>query len=353
MFSNNPQLAKKIAIGTMTISLLGVASVAQAEDITGAGASFPAPVYAKWADTYKNETGNQVNYQSIGSSGGIKQILAKTVDFGASDAPLTQAKLDEAGLFQFPTVIGGVVLAVHLDGIKNGQLVLDGKTVADIYLGKIKKWNNPAIAKLNPGIKLPNKQIAVIRRADGSGTTFVFSSYLSKVSQAWKDKIGVGKTLQWVPGTLGGKGNEGVTAFVQKINGAIGYVEYAYAKSNNLPYARLVSPAGDVVSPSSATFSNAAKGADWAKFFGQDITASKAKNAWPITSATFILVDKKSMNAAKTKATLDFFSWAYGEKGTKEAVDLDYAALPASLVTTIKDAWKKELVNQNGQAIYK
>lgn len=241
-----------------TLSLTAMSSFA-ATSLTGAGATFPAPVYAKWADSYQKETGNKVNYQGIGSSGGVKQINAKTVDFGASDAPLTDEKLKEDGLFQFPTVIGGVVLAVNVKGIESGQLTLDGNTLGDIYLGKITKWNDPAIAKLNPKVSLPDQAIAVVRRSDGSGTTFVFTSYLAKVSANWKDEIGAGSTVNWPKNSVGGKGNDGVAAFVQRLPGSIGYVEYAYAKQNNLAYTKLVSADGEAVSPTGESFSAAAK----------------------------------------------------------------------------------------------
>ncbi len=335
----------------MGASMALAANTAAAVDITGAGASFPAPVYAKWADTYQKETGNRVNYQSIGSSGGRKQIIAKTVDFGATDAPMKDEELEKEKLFQFPTVIGGVVLALHLEGIKSGELVLDGNTVADIYLGKVKKWNDEAIKKLNPNLNLPNKDIAVIRRADGSGTTFVFTSYLTKVSAEWKEKIGAGSTVQWAPGSFGGKGNEGVSASIQQLDGAIGYVEYAYAKQNNLPYTSLISADGETVRPSSESFSNAAVGADWNASFAQDLTQQKGANAWPITSATFILLEKQPGNAERAKETLKFFEWAL-DKGGDEALALDYATLPASVVDTIKSAWKANIVDKDGKALY-
>ncbi len=264
------------SIVAATFSLTAVSAFAAAS-LTGAGATFPAPVYAKWADSYQKETGNKVNYQGIGSSGGVKQIVANTVDFGASDAPLSDDKLAADGLFQFPTVIGGVVLAVNIPGIKSGELTLDGKTLGDIYLGNVKKWNDPAITKLNPGVKLPDQNIAVVRRADGSGTSFVFTSYLSKANAQWKEKIGAGSTVNWPTG-LGGKGNDGIAAFVQRLPGSIGYVEYAYAKQNNLAYTKLVSADGKPVSPTEESFSNAAKGVDWSKTFAQDLTDQKGDN---------------------------------------------------------------------------
>ncbi|MGC6389403.1 phosphate ABC transporter substrate-binding protein PstS [Ewingella sp. S1.OA.A_B6] len=332
-----------------TFSLTAMSAFA-ASNLTGAGGTFPAPVYAKWADAYQKSTGNQVNYQGIGSSGGVKQIIAKTVDFGASDAPMKEEDLNKNGLFQFPTVIGGVVLAVNLPGIKSGQLTLDGATLGDIYLGKIKKWNDAAIAKLNPGVKLPDTNIAVVRRADGSGTSFVFTSYLAKVSPEWKEKIGAGSTVNWPTG-LGGKGNDGVAAFVQRLPGSIGYVEYAYAKQNSLAYTKLVDADGKAIAPTEASFSAAAKGADWKRTFAQDLTNQKGDNAWPISSTTFILIYKNQQDAAKGTEVLKFFDWAY-KNGNKLTTDLDYAALPESVVEQIRAAWKTNIKDSNGKALY-
>ncbi|KEA50915.1 MULTISPECIES: phosphate ABC transporter substrate-binding protein PstS [Mangrovibacter] len=332
-----------------TLSLSAFSALAAAS-LTGAGATFPAPVYAKWADTYQKETGNKVNYQGIGSSGGVKQITAHTVDFGASDAPLSDERLEKEGLFQFPTVIGGVVLAVNLPGLKSGELVLDGKTLGDIYLGNIKKWDDPAIAKLNPGMKLPAQNIAVVRRADGSGTSFVFTSYLAKVNDEWKEKVGTGTTVKWPTG-LGGKGNDGIAAFVQRLPGAIGYVEYAYAKQNNLAYTKLVSADGQPVSPTEESFSNAAKGADWSKSFAQDLTNQKGADAWPVTSTTFILVHKEQKKPESGIEVLKFFDWAY-KQGGKEATDLDYATLPDSVVEQVRAAWKTSVKDSDGKPLY-
>jgi phosphate transport system substrate-binding protein len=332
-----------------TFSLTAMSAFA-ASNLTGAGGTFPAPVYAKWADAYQKSTGNQVNYQGIGSSGGVKQIIAKTVDFGASDAPMKEEDLQKNGLFQFPTVIGGVVLAVNIPGIKSGQLTLDGATLGDIYLGKIKKWNDAAITKLNPGVKLPDTNIAVVRRADGSGTSFVFTSYLTKVSSEWKDKIGAGSTVNWPVG-LGGKGNDGVAAFVQRLPGSIGYVEYAYAKQNNLAYTKLVDADGKSISPTEASFSAAAKGADWKKTFAQDLTNQKGDNAWPISSTTFILVYKEQANAANGAEVLKFFDWSY-KNGGKLTTDLDYATLPESVVEQVRAAWKSNIKDSSGKALY-
>ncbi|WP_058910721.1 phosphate ABC transporter substrate-binding protein PstS [Entomohabitans teleogrylli] len=332
-----------------TFSLSAFSALAAAS-LTGAGATFPAPVYAKWADTYNKETGNKVNYQGIGSSGGVKQITANTVDFGASDAPLSDEKLQQEGLFQFPTVIGGVVLAINLPGVKSGELVLDGKTLGDIYLGNIKKWDDAAIARLNPGLKLPSQNIAVVRRADGSGTSFVFTSYLSKVNEDWKSKVGAGSTVNWPTG-LGGKGNDGIAAFVQRLPGSIGYVEYAYAKQNSLAYTKLVSADGKPVSPTEESFSNAAKGADWSKSFAQDLTNQKGDDVWPITSTTFILVHKEQKKPEQGVEVLKFFDWAYKE-GAKQANDLDYASLPESVIEQVRAAWKTNVKDSSGKALY-
>lgn len=337
------------SIVAATISLVSVSAFAAAS-LTGAGATFPAPVYAKWADSYQKETGNKVNYQGIGSSGGVKQIIANTVDFGASDAPLSDDKLAADGLFQFPTVIGGVVLAVNIPGIKSGELTLDGQTLGDIYLGNIKKWNDPAIVKLNPGVKLPDQNIAVVRRADGSGTSFVFTSYLSKANAQWKEKVGTGSTVKWPTG-LGGKGNDGIAAFVQRLPGSIGYVEYAYAKQNNLAYTKLVSADGQPVSPTEESFRSAAKGADWSKTFAQDLTNQKGDNAWPITSTTFILMHKEQKKPEQGTEVLKFFDWAY-HQGAKQAVELDYATLPDEVVEQVRAAWKANIKDSAGNALF-
>jgi phosphate transport system substrate-binding protein len=318
-------------------SLLALTS-ANAADITGAGASFPAPVYAKWADAYQKATGNRINYQSIGSGGGIKQITAKTVDFGASDMPLKPEVLDKDGLQQFPTVIGGVVPVVNLEGVKPGELKLTGPVLADIYLGKITKWNDKAIAALNPGVNLPGSDIGVVRRADGSGTTFIFSNYLSKISGEWKQKIGEGTAVQWPVG-LGGKGNEGVSAFVQRLPGAIGYVEYAYAKQNKLTHTNLKNAAGTFVGPDDTTFKAAAANADWTKSnFAEILTEQAGKDAWPITGATFILMHKVQDKPAQAVEALKFFDWSF-KNGAKMADELDYVALPESLIKLIRTSW--------------
>ncbi|XCE77903.1 phosphate ABC transporter substrate-binding protein PstS [Mangrovibacter phragmitis] len=337
----------RLVIAALTLS---TTTAFAATNLTGAGGTFPAPVYAKWAAEYQQKTGSQVNYQGIGSSGGIKQIIAKTVDFGASDAPMSDADLAKNGLFQFPTVIGGVVLAVNIPGIKSGELTLDGKTLGDIYLGKIKKWNDPAITKLNPKAKLPDTNINVVRRADGSGTSFVFTSYLSKVSPDWASKVGKGTTVKWPTG-LGGKGNDGVAAFVQRLPGSIGYVEYAYAKQNNLTWTKLFDADGKAIEPTQQSFSNSAKEADWSKTFAQDLTYQKGADAWPISSTTFILVYKKQENAQKGAEVLKFFDWAY-KNGNAIASSLDYAPLPANVTDQIRAAWKANVKDSSGKALY-
>lgn len=317
-----------------TIVVASFALNVSAAEITGAGATFPAPLYSKWASDYQKATGNRVNYQSIGSSGGIRQIQARTVDFGATDKPLTKDELDKSGLIQFPAIIGGVVAVFNLPGIK--QLKLTGPVLADIYLGKIKTWNDDAIVKLNPEVKLPNQPISVIRRADGSGTTFLFTDYLSKVSPEWKTKIGADASVQWPVG-LGGKGNEGVAAFVQRVSGSIGYVEYAYAKQNKFPVVLLQNKAGTFVDPDDTTFAEASSSADWkgTPGFAVILTDQPGKNAYPITGASFILVEAQPKNVAKTQDAIKFFMWAF-ENGSKAAADLDYVMIPPSTVQLIR-----------------
>ncbi len=337
--NNIAKLTAAVAFG-VAVSATG-AMAQNPVTVTGAGASFPAPVYAKWAAEYAKETGNRINYQSIGSSAGVKQIEAGTVDFGATDAPLSEAQLKEKGLIQFPTVIGGVVLAINVDGIKTNELVLDGETLGDIYLGKIKKWNDPAIAKLNPSLTLPNQDISVVRRADGSGTSFIFTGYLAKVNNEWKEKVGSGSTVNWPVG-IGGKGNDGVTAFVQRIEGSIGYVEYAYAKQNNLSYTKLVSKDGEIVSPGIESFSAAAKEVKWNESFVQDMTDKPGKNAWPLASTTFVLLHKEQKDPVITKEIVNFFNWGYGKQGQEIVIGLDYAPLPENVVEIIQTTLKKD-----------
>ena len=318
-------------------ALMGSASAAE---ISGAGATFPYPIYAKWAEAYKAATGIGLNYQSIGSGGGIKQIEAKTVDFGASDMPLKPDDLAKNGLQQFPPVIGGEVMVLNVPGIAAEQLVLDGPTIANIYLGHIAKWNDPAIAKLNPGLKLPDLGIAVVHRSDGSGTTFIFTDYLSKVSPEWKDKVGEETSVEWPTG-LGGKGNEGVSAITARTVGAIGYVEYAYALQNHLVDAKLVNREGATLKPDSKVFQAAAANADWQKApgFYLILTDQPGKESWPITGATFILMHKKQDKPETAKQVLTFFDWAY-RHGQDLAQSLDYIAMPADVVKTVEDSWK-------------
>ncbi len=308
-------------------------------DISGAGATFPYPIYAKWADTYKKETGVGLNYQSIGSGGGIKQIIANTVTFGASDKPLKGEELDKEGLVQFPTVLGGIVPVVNLDGIKPGEIVLDGATIAKIYLGEIKTWDDPAIKKLNPELKLPSDAIAVVFRSDGSGTTFVWTNYLSKVSEEFKSKIGSNTSVQFPVG-IGAKGNEGVANNVMQTKGAIGYVEYAYATQNKLAFSKMINKDGKTVSPEIAAFQAAAASADWASAPGMGVilTEQSGAESWPITSPTFILIHKKPKDAAAVKDALKFFDWAYAN-GSKAAEELHYVPLPENVIALIKKSW--------------
>lgn len=323
--------------------IAAASTAAFAADITGAGATFPFPVYSKWADAYKKETGNGLNYQSIGSGAGIKQIQAKTVTFGATDAPLKAEQLEKDGLVQWPMVMGAIVPVVNLDGIKPGELVLDGTTLADIYLGKITKWDDAAIKKLNPKLALPATSIAVVRRSDGSGTTFNFTDYLSKVSPEWKTKLGAATAVEWPVG-VGAKGNEGVAANVGQTKNSIGYVEYAYAKQNKLTYTGLVNSAGKTVQPTVASFQSAAAHADWANSPGYYVilTNQPGDESWPITAATFILMHKVPVDKAAAAEALKFFSWSF-EKGEKMAEELDYIPMPASVVELIKKTWAADI----------
>ncbi len=317
---------------------MGAMSSAMAQtEATGAGASFPAPLYSKWASDYNKATGIKINYQSVGSGAGLKQIEAKTIDFGASDAPLKDEDLQKKGLVQFPTVIGGVIPVVNIQGIKAGELKLTGQVLGDIYLGKITKWNDPAITALNPGVKLPDANIAPVRRADGSGTSFLFTNYLSKVNQEWKDKVGEGTAVNWPPGA-GGKGNEGVAAFVGRLPNSIGYVEYAYVKQNKMTYAMLQNSAGKYVAPDDTAFKAAAAGADWSKSFYQVLTNQAGDGSWPITGATFILMHKAQDKPAQAATTLKFFEWAY-KNGDQTSGDLDYVPMPDSVKNVIYKSW--------------
>ncbi|KAG8152667.1 phosphate ABC transporter substrate-binding protein PstS [Burkholderia catarinensis] len=330
-----------------TLALAAIA--AQAADVTGAGSTFAAPIYTKWADAYKKAGGGKVNYQGIGSSGGLKQINAKTVDFAGSDAPLKDDELAKDGLFQFPTVVGGVVPVVNVPGVKPGELTLSGPVLGDIYLGKIKKWNDPAIAALNPKVKLPDTDIAVVRRADGSGTSFIWTNYLSKVNDEWKSKIGEGTAVNWPTGT-GGKGNDGVAAFVQRLPGAVGYVEWAYAKKNNMIYTALKNSTGTVVEPKTETFKAAAAGANWSKSFYQILTNQPGKEAWPVVGATFVLLHAKQEKPEQAKETLKFFDWAF-RNGNQAATDLDYISLPDPVVSEIRKQWKAKIKDASGKEI--
>jgi phosphate transport system substrate-binding protein len=313
-------------------------TTAQAADITGAGATFPYPIYSKWAEDYAKLSGNRLNYQSIGSSGGVKQIKGKTVDFGATDAPLSGDDLEKSGLVQFPAILGGVVPVVNLDGIRPGELMITGEVLAEIYLGSITRWDNEKIAKLNPGKKLPAQEITVVHRADGSGTTFIFTDYLNEVSKAWADRVGKGAAVKWpAPSSVGGKGNEGVAANVVRVKGAIGYVEYAYAKKNKITHVKLQNRDGKVVEPDDLTFASAADKADWFKVPGMGISLvnQKGATAWPITGASFVLVYKDPANPAATQEVLKFFDYAF-TYGAKPAVELDYVPLPKALTDRIK-----------------
>ena len=326
------------------------ATPTMAADISGAGATFPYPIYAKWADAYKKQTGIGLNYQSIGSGGGIKQIKAKTVTFGASDAPLSGKDLSEIGLAQFPMVMGGIVPVVNLEGIKPGELVLDGATVAQIFLGKIKKWDDAAITKLNPDVKLPSGAIAVVHRSDGSGTTFNFTYYLSDVSADWKSNVGTATAVQWPVG-IGAKGNEGVANNVAQTAGSIGYVEYAYAKQNKLTYADMINKDGKKVAPTSEAFAAAAANADWSSKPGYGVILANQPGAtsWPMTAATWILMYKDPKDQAASREALKFFAWAY-KNGGSMAAELDYIAMPDNVVKSIEAMWGKDIKGADGVA---
>ena len=338
-----------IRIASIGASIAVASGAVLAQDMTGAGASFPAPIYAKWADAYNKATGARLNYQSIGSGGGIKQIKSKTVDFGASDMPLTDADLAADGMIQFPTVIGGVVPVVNITGIKPGQIKISGQVLGDIYLGKITKWNDAALTALNPGVPLPSADIAVVRRADGSGTTFLFTNYLSKVNAEWKAKVGEGTAVNWPVGA-GGKGNEGVSAFVQRLPNSIGYVEYAYVKQNKMTYTLMRNKDGNFVPPSDTAFKSAAAGADWTKSFYQITTEQPGKEAWPITNPTYILMHKVQDKPVNGANTLKFFDWAY-KNGDAMADELDYVPLPDNVKELVRKQWAAELKDAAGKPV--
>ena len=323
--------------------LVAASTSAFAADITGAGATFPFPIYSKWADAYKKETGNGLNYQSIGSGGGIKQIEAKTVTFGATDMPLKVEQLEKDGLIQWPMVMGAIVPVVNLEGVKPGELVFDGDTLANIYLGKITKWDDPAIKKLNPNVKLPTDAITVVRRSDGSGTTFNFTDYLSKVSAEWKTKVGSGTAVEW-PAGVGAKGNEGVSGNIGQTKNSIGYVEYAYAKQNKLTYAALVNKAGKAVQPTTEAFQAAASNADWAHAPGYFLilTDQPGDKSWPIMASTFVLMHKDGTDKAASAETVKFFKWAFANGG-KAAEELDYIPMPDSVIKLIEKTWSSDI----------
>ena len=336
-----------------SVALLAAVSLSSgavfAQDVTGAGATFPAPIYAKWADAYNKATGARINYQSVGSGAGIRQIRGKTVDFGASDMPLTDAELAKDGLVQFPMVIGGVVPVVNIKGIAPGQIRMTGQVLGDIFLGKITKWNDPALTALNPGVPLPDSAIAPVRRADGSGTTFIFTNYLSKVNAEWKSKVGEGTAVNW-PAGAGGKGNEGVSAFVQRLPNSIGYVEYAYAKQNKMSHVLMRNKDGVFMGPDDSAFKAAAAGADWAKTFYQILTEQPGKDSWPITGATYILMYKSQDKPVNASSALKFFDWAY-VNGDKMADDLDYVPLPGAVKDLVRKQWTAELKDGAGKPV--
>lgn len=343
------QLFASMLIGSAAI-LTSTATFAA--DMTGAGATFPYPIYAKWAEMYKKNTGNGLNYQSVGSGAGIKQIKAKTVDFGASDMPLPAAELDADGLVQFPAIMGGVVTVVNLDGIAPGAMKLTGPVVADIYLGKITKWNDPQIVALNPGMKLPADDITVVHRADSSGTSFLFTDFLSKTNPDFKAKIGSGTAVKWALG-LGGKGNDGVAANVQRIKGSIGYVEWAYAKKNKMSHTQLKNKDGVFLQPDDDNFKAAAASAEWTKTpgFAVVLTDTAGKQSWPITGVSYILMHKSQADGVKGKEVLKFFDWAY-KNGGAAAAELDYVPMPASVTKLVQDSWKANLKDGSGKAIW-
>ena len=343
------QLISSLVVGVSAV--MAFSSAASAADMTGAGATFPYPIYAKWAEGYKAATGNGLNYQSVGSGAGIKQIKAKTVDFGASDMPLKADELDKEGLMQFPAIMGGVVAVVNVDGVTPGQLKMTGPVLADIYMGKITKWNAAPIAALNPGVKLPDTDITVVHRADSSGTSFLWTDFLAKTSPAWKESIGSGTTVKWAVG-VGGKGNEGVAANVQRIKGSIGYVEWAYAKKNKLSHTQLRNKEGVDLQPSDDVFKAAAANAEWNKTpgFGVVLTDGAGKQSWPVTGVSYILMHKEQADANKGKEVVKFFDWAF-KNGAPAAAELDYVPMPASVVKQVQDAWKANLKDASGKAI--
>ncbi len=344
---------KQVFIAITAVSAFAYAASSFATDITGAGSTFIYPIAAKWADAYKTQSGTSMNYQSIGSGGGIKQIIAKTVDFGASDMPMTPEDLKKNGLMQFPAINGGVVPVVNMEGVDAGALRLDGAILANIYLGKITKWNDPAIAALNKGVKLPDQNITVVHRSDGSGTSFIFTNYLSKVSPEWKSAVGEGTAVSWKTGT-GGKGNEGVASYVQRIKGSIGYVEYAYALQNKMNYVQMKNHDGQFVKPSNESFKAAASGAKWDKApgFYEILTDEPGKSSWPIMGSTFVLMHTTQEKPESAEAVLKFFDWSF-KNGSKMAESLDYVPMPESVANLIRSAWKAEIKDAQGHAVWK
>jgi phosphate transport system substrate-binding protein len=342
-------MTKTFRTAALGLATLAVSGLAAAQDVTGAGSSFVAPVLAKWASDYNKATGVKINYQSVGSGAGIKQIDAKTVDFGASDMPLTDEVLAQKGQFQFPVVIGGVIPVVNVKGVTPGQMHLNGQVLADIYLGRISKWNDPAIKALNAGLNLPDAAIATVHRADGSGTTFIFTNYLSKVSPDWKSKVGEGTTVNW-PAGAGGKGNEGVAAFVGRLPNSIGYVEYAYVKQNKMTYAMLQNADGKFVQPDDAAFKAAAANASWSKSFYQILTNQPGAQTWPITGTTYVIMHKTQDKPAVAAAVLKFFEWGF-TSGDKAAESLDYVPMPAAVKTQIEKLWATQVKDSSGKNV--
>ena len=339
----------RAALMALSLTLPLVPATVVAQDVTGAGATFPAPVYAKWADAYNKATGARINYQSVGSGAGIRQIKAKTVDFGATDMPLKDEELAKDGMVQFPAVIGGVVPVVNIKGIAPGQIKLTGQVLGDIYLGKITKWNDAALTAINPGVPLPDADISVVRRADGSGTSFIFTNYLSKVNAEWKAKVGEGTAVNWPVGA-GGKGNEGVAAFVQRLPNSIGYVEYAYVKQNKMTFTLMKNKDGHFVTPNDTAFKAAAAGADWNKSFFQITTEQPGKDAWPLTNPTYILMYKTQDKPVNATNALKFFDWAFNS-GDKMADDLDYVPLPDSVKALVRKQWETQIKDAAGKAV--
>lgn len=347
-------MKRALLFGICCSSLLSVNISLAADDsiINGAGATFPYPIYAKWASEYEKNTGKRLNYQAIGSGGGIKQIQAKTVDFGASDAPLHSEELNEFSLIQFPTVMGGVVPVINLSGVNPGELKLTGEILADIYMGQITDWQDTRIVNLNPELNIPKEKITVVHRSDGSGTTFIYTDYLSKVNEQWKEKLGTAKDIAWPTG-VGGKGNQGVASYVQRIKGGIGYVEYAYALQNNMSHVLLQNHSGQFLEPNLNTFKAAAANANWsdAPNYNVILTNQPGKDSWPITGASFILLNKDPSNSKQTKEVLEFFNWAY-KNGQQMANELDYVSIPESVIDMVKQTWQTSILDTNNQPVW-